>query len=72
MTVTLTSDEALVLFDLLHRWEADDQVSTPEHHAEHVALWGLSASLEKALREPFDARWADLVSEARVRLSIAQ
>ena len=41
VTVSLTSDEALVLFDLLHGWEDDDQVSAPRHRAEQVALWAV-------------------------------
>jgi hypothetical protein len=47
VTISLTSDEALVLFDLLHRWEDADSVTAPEHQAEQVALWSLSALLER-------------------------
>jgi hypothetical protein len=45
VTITLTSDEALVLFELLHRWEDADRVSAPQHQGEQVALWSLSALL---------------------------
>ena len=38
VTITLTSDEALVLFELLHRWEDGDCVRSPEHKGEQVAL----------------------------------
>jgi hypothetical protein len=69
VTISLTSDEALVLFDLLHRWEDADSVTAPEHQAEQVALWSLSALLERELREPFDSRYGDLVAEARGRLA---
>src|SRR5689334_8749303 len=69
VTITLTSDEALVLFDLLHRWEDADQVTEPQHNGEQVALWNLSALLERELREPFDARYGHLVTAARGRLS---
>lgn len=41
VTISLTADEALVLFDLLHRWEDDDRVSAPQHASEQVALWNL-------------------------------
>lgn len=68
-TISLTNDEAVVLFDLLHRWEDAQGVSTPGHTAEQVALWNLSAALEARLHEPFDARYADLVAEARNRLA---
>lgn len=57
VTISLTSDEAPVLFDLLHRWDDADSVTAPEHQAEHVALWALSALLERELREPVDDRY---------------
>lgn len=69
VTITLTSDEALVLFELLHRWEDAKRVSMPEHQGELVALWNLSALLERELREPFDGEYGDLVDAARVRLT---
>ena len=69
VSISLTVDEALVLFDLLHRWEDDDRVSAPQHASEQVALWNLSALLERELREPIDPRYADLVAQARCRLS---
>jgi hypothetical protein len=47
VTITLTADEALVLFELLHRWEDADRVSAPQHKGEQVALWNLSALLER-------------------------
>jgi hypothetical protein len=69
VTITLTSDEALVLFELLHRWEDADRVSAPEHQGEQVALWNLSALLERELVEPFDAEYGDLAAAARDRLA---
>ena len=69
VSIALTSDEALVLFDLLHRWEDDDRVTAPQNEAEQVALWNLSALLERELREPFDSHDADLVAQARSRLT---
>lgn len=69
VAITLTPDEALVLFELLHRWEDADRVSAPEHRGEQVALWGLSAQLERELREPLDADYVDLVAAARERLA---
>lgn len=69
VTISLTADEALVLFDLLHRWEDDDRVSAPQHASEQVALWNLSALLERELRQPFDPQYNGLVSDARTRLA---
>jgi len=69
VTISLTVDEALVLFDMLHRWEDDEQVSAPRHEAEQVALWNLSAVLERVMREPFSPDYGRLVAEARARLT---
>jgi hypothetical protein len=49
----LTYDEALVLLQWLHR-SADVDVPAPvEHSSEQVALWNLSALLERELVNPF-------------------
>ena len=69
VTITLAADEALVLFDLLHGWEDANRVSAPQHEGEQVALWVLSALLERELREPFDPNYGDLVAAARARLA---
>jgi hypothetical protein len=44
--VRLTDDEALVLYELLHRWEDADAISGPLFLGEQTALWGLSGRLE--------------------------
>lgn len=63
----LTSDEALVLFDVLHRWEDDGQAPTSDV-GEREAFNALSCALETALVEPFDADYDALVRSARARL----
>jgi len=65
----LTSDEALVLFDWLHRCEDDGEFRQPEHRGEEVALWNLSAVLERVLVQPFQHDYLDLVRAARSRLA---
>jgi hypothetical protein len=52
--IRLRRDEALVLSAILHRWDKQGRVNTPEHHAEQIALWNLSCMLEAALAESFD------------------
>lgn len=74
LAVNLTSDEALVLFDLLSRWSHADSAPTPnaacfESTAECAALHALLADLEKQLTEPFELNYPDLVKIARSRLS---
>lgn len=69
VSVLLSGDEALVLFGVLHRWEHEEQVSAPRNEAEQVALWNLSAALERVLAHPFSPEYARLVSEAQARLT---
>jgi hypothetical protein len=67
--IRLSRDEALVLFDWLHRSEGHDGVSLLELDGERVALWNLSALLERELAEPFKPEYERLVAEARGRLA---
>jgi hypothetical protein len=64
----LSHDEALVLSDLLTRFEQTDKL-TLTHNAEFLVLSRLSALLDKALVEPFDPNYASLVGQARERLA---
>ena len=68
VTVTLSADEALVLFELLHRWEDADAIDPNLLPGEQTALWWLSAALERVLVAPFDPDFTRLVSAARARL----
>jgi hypothetical protein len=67
--VTLTSDEALVLFELLHRWEDSGEIDTVLMPGEQTALWALSCRLESILAEPFEGNYRELVNHARQRLA---
>ena len=69
VTVTLTSDEALVLFELVHRWEDSGQLETVLLPGEQTALWALSVRLESTLVEPFKSNYRELVSHALQRLA---
>jgi hypothetical protein len=69
VTVTLSSDEALVLFELLHRWEDSDEIDTVLMPGEQTALWAFSCSLENVLVEPFEINYGELVDNARQRLA---
>lgn len=69
MAVTLTSDEALVLFELLHRWEDSGEIDTVLMPGEQTALWALSGRLESILVEPFEGNYRELVDYARQRLA---
>jgi hypothetical protein len=67
--IELSRDEALVLFEWLHRSEREGRVSPPQHDGDQLALWNLSALLERELVEPFKQNYAQLVEEARERLA---
>jgi hypothetical protein len=69
VAVTLTSDEALVLFELLHRWEDSGEIGTVLMPGEQTALWALSGRLESILVEPFEGNYRELVDYARQRLA---
>ena len=68
MNVFLTSDEALVLFELLHRWEDSGGIEAALMPGEQTALCALSARLENVLEEPFAGNYRELVDRARRRL----
>jgi hypothetical protein len=65
--LNLTADEALVLYEFLTRYTDSDQLETVDQ-AEQRALWNLCALLERALAQPFDPSYADLLASARGRL----
>ena len=65
VTVTLTGDEALVLFDWLARTsEAGEPVPFVDQ-AEQRVLWDLECTLESVLVQPFADHYAALLDAAR-------
>ena len=68
LTINLTQDEALVLFDWLGRYGATGGADRFEHGAEQIVLSNLEVMLEKKLTEPFDENYNALLQEARERL----
>jgi hypothetical protein len=70
MQIDLSDDEALVLFELLSRYEEQGSNRTllVREAAERNALWSLSASLEKQLVAPFQKNYEEMLSAARARL----
>jgi hypothetical protein len=67
LTITLTSDEAVVLFDFLRRFSDTDKLSI-EDQAEQRALWNLCCIFEKASVGPYDVSPAVALRAARDRL----
>lgn len=69
LELRLTSDEALVLFDWIHRMEDERYANVPvAHKGELAALWHLNAVLETVVVESFSADYRELVEAARERL----
>ena len=65
VTIELTGDEALVLFE----WLADlDTAKLGVGQAEERVLWNIEAILEKSLVEPFASNYVELVEQARRRI----
>jgi hypothetical protein len=68
VTLELTADEALVLFEWLSRSSPSDQPAPYADRAEQIALWNLECLLERVLVEPFDPDYDALVQAARTAL----
>jgi hypothetical protein len=71
VSLNLSTDEALVLFELLHRWELAGQIDPVLLEGEQSVLWSVSAALERVLVEPFAPSYGALVAAARARLARA-
>jgi hypothetical protein len=67
VTIRLSDDQALVLYELLSRFDQDEELSI-EDRAEERVLGDVHAQLEKALVAPFDPQYEELVAAARDRL----
>jgi hypothetical protein len=65
--LSMSRDEALLLFEMLFRYE--QQGLLPQRNdAETRVLWNLMVYLEKSLREPFGAEYEELFLQARQTL----
>ncbi|CUI06286.1 hypothetical protein IV454_07710 [Massilia antarctica] len=67
VTLTLTLDESIVLFEFLQRFSHSDQL-TIEDQAEARALWNLCCLFEKTSFIPFENTYHESLQAARDRL----
>lgn len=67
VSLNLTMDEALVLFEFLARAGDSDRLELVDQ-AEQVALWKLEAALEPVLVQILQPDYRDQVAAARARL----
>lgn len=65
--ISLTHDEALVLFELLSRFKDSDKLNI-EHQSEERALWNFHCLLEEILIEPIKGDYKVALQSARERL----
>ena len=68
ISITLSHDEALVLFEFFGRFDKHDDF-TMRHTAEYLAFMRLSAQLDKALVEPVQPDYLQSLQAARERLA---
>ena len=68
INLTVTKDEALVLFEFLARFNQTDHTDIFEDQAEQKILWILEGQLEKQLVEPFKPDYKDIIKEARNKI----
>ena len=71
VTVRLRYEEAVVLSDMLSRWERDGstQVRQPfQDAAEQMLIWDLTASFEPLIDEVPSSRCIEFVEQARNRV----
>ena len=67
VTLTLTRDEAIVFFQWLARFNAEEGRRF-EDQAEQRVLWDLEASLESMLVEPLKPDYDEILAGARSRV----
>lgn len=65
VTITLTRDEAIVLFEFLRRYSDGSELGVIDQSEQRV-LWDLQARLESILPEPINnLRYEERVAKAR-------
>lgn len=62
--ITLTEDDAWVLFELTRRFSDTDKLSI-ENQAEERALWNLCCIFEKTLHKASDIDYKEFISKCR-------
>jgi len=65
VTLNLSDDEALVLFEWLSRFNEKEYQSLFKDQAEQRVLYDLEAVLEKVIVESFDSDYSKSLSKAR-------
>jgi hypothetical protein len=67
VNITLTEDEAWVLFELTRRFSDSEKLDIQDQ-AEERALWNLCCIFEKSLHQESDSEYKDFIAQCRARL----
>ncbi len=67
VNITLTEDEAWVLFELTRRFSDSDELKI-EDQAEERALWNLCCIFEKTLHQESAVKYEKFIAQCRDRL----
>jgi hypothetical protein len=67
VSIPLSPDEAVVLFEFVRRYSDTDNLAI-EDQAEQRALWNLCCVFEKHLNLPVEGNYAQILGMARDRL----
>jgi hypothetical protein len=68
ISIELTKDETLVLFEFLARFNETEHPDIFEDQAEQKVLWIIEGQLEKQLVEPFRPNYKKIINEARNKI----
>jgi hypothetical protein len=69
ISIELSKDQALVLFEFLSCFNDTEQKEVFNHISEQKILWLIEGQLEKLLVEPFDPNYEKLLFDARNRVN---
>lgn len=67
VSITLTEDEAWVLFELTRRFSDSEKLDI-EDKAEERALWNLCCIFERTLHQESETEYKEFISQCRDRL----
>lgn len=68
ITLTISKDESLVLFDFLSRFNESEHPNIFEDQAEQKVLWIIEGQLEKQLVEPFMPDYKEIIKKVRNKI----
>ena len=68
ISLKLTKDEALILFEFVSRFNENDNKEIFNDQAEEKIFWVIEGQLEKILVEPFMPNYQNIIQQARSRI----